>query len=58
MISSKSAYEQIESYLDKKTPYEFQDLAAALLRGMGYFTPICCASGKDGGVDILAYRDR
>jgi len=53
----QSAYEQIERYLDKKTPYEFQDLAAALLRGMGYFTPFVAPSGKDGGVDILAYRD-
>src|SRR5258706_6181743 len=53
----QSAYEQIENFLDKKTPYEFQDLAAALLRGMGYFTPFVAPSGKDGGVDILAYRD-
>ncbi len=35
----QSAYEQIENHINKKTPYEFQDLAAALLRGMGYFTP-------------------
>jgi restriction system protein len=53
----QSAYDQIENFLDKKTPYEFQDLAAALLRGMGYFTPFVAPSGKDGGVDILAYRD-
>jgi len=52
-----SVYEQIEKFLDKKTPYEFQDLAAALLRGMGYFTPFVAPTGKDGGVDILAYRD-
>jgi len=38
-------------------PYEFQDLAAALLRGMGYFTPFVAPPGKDGGVDIIAYRD-
>lgn len=53
----QSAYEQIENYINKKTPYEFQDLAAALLRGMGYFTPFVAPAGKDGGVDILAYRD-
>ena len=52
-----SAYEQIENYINKKTPYEFQDLSAALLRGMGYFTPFVAPAGKDGGVDILAYRD-
>lgn len=53
----QSAYEQIENHVNKKTPYEFQDLAAALLRGMGYFTPFVAPAGKDGGVDILAYRD-
>jgi len=53
----QSAYDQIENYINKKTPYEFQDLAAALLRGMGYFTPFVAPAGKDGGVDIVAYRD-
>jgi restriction system protein len=53
----QSAYEQIETYINKKNPYEFQDLAAALLRGMGYFTPFVAPAGKDGGVDIVAYRD-
>ena len=38
-------------------PYEFQDLAAALLRGMGYHTPFVAPRGKDGGIDVLAYRD-
>ncbi|MBI4362293.1 MAG: Mrr restriction system protein [Euryarchaeota archaeon] len=37
--------------------YEFQDLVAALLRGMGYYTPIVANPGKDGGVDVVAYRD-
>src|SRR5438034_3657690 len=53
----QSAYDQIENFLNRKTPYEFQDLAAALLRGMGYFTPFIAPAGKDGGVDIVAYRD-
>ncbi|HEV2455631.1 MAG TPA: restriction endonuclease [Verrucomicrobiae bacterium] len=53
----QSAYEQIENYISKKNPYEFQDLAAALLRGMGYFTPFVAPAGKGGGVDIVAYRD-
>jgi restriction system protein len=53
----QAADEQIEDYINRKTPYEFQDLAAALLRGMGYFTPFVAPAGKDGGVDIVAYRD-
>jgi restriction system protein len=51
------ALEGITTAINAKTPYEFQDLAAALLRAMGYFTPFVAPRGKDGGVDIMAYRD-
>jgi restriction system protein len=51
------ASEQIKGFINRLNPYEFQDLAAALLRGMGYFTPFIAPTGKDGGVDIVAYRD-
>jgi len=37
--------------------YEFQDLVAALLRGMGYFINGIAEPGKDGGVDIVVYVD-
>lgn len=46
-----------ERYINKQNPYEFQDLVAALLRGMGYHTPFVAPKGKDGGVDVVAYRD-
>jgi len=45
------------NYINGKNPYEFQDLVAALLRGMGYYTPFVAPKGKDGGVDIIAYKD-
>ncbi|EDN71068.1 Mrr restriction endonuclease [Beggiatoa sp. PS] len=51
------AIEGIRKDIGSKNPYEFQELAAALLRGMGYFTPFVAPRGKDGGVDIIAYRD-
>jgi len=51
------AREALETHIAAKNPYEFQDLAAALLRGMGYHTPFVAPRGKDGGVDIIAYRD-
>ncbi len=47
----------IRDYIRKKNPYEFQDLVAALLRAMNYYTPFVAPKGKDGGVDILAYVD-
>ena len=52
------AREGLERQLGKLNPYEFQDLIAALLRGMGYHTPFVAPKGKDGGIDIMAYRDR
>ena len=58
-------FDQIEQIADDglrthilaKNPYEFQDLVAALLRGMGYYTPFVAPRGKDGGIDIIVYRD-
>jgi len=51
------ANSSLERHIAAKNPYEFQELAAALLRGMGYFTPFVAPRGKDGGVDVIAYRD-
>jgi restriction system protein len=53
----QKAIEGLQQYINAKNAYEFQDLAAALLRGMGYYTPFVAPRGKDGGVDIVAYRD-
>ena len=51
------AIAQIEEYIRTLNPYEFQDLVAALFRGMGYFTPFVALRGKDNGIDIVAYKD-
>lgn len=55
--SREAADEEIEEYIDKMDPYQFQSFIAALLRGMGYYTPFVAPPGKDGGIDIIAYRD-
>jgi len=47
----------IKQYILNKGAYEFQDLVAALLRAMGYYTPFISPKGKDGGIDIIAYQD-
>lgn len=51
------AIDGLRKQIGLKNPYEFQELVAALLRGMGYYTPFVAPQGKDGGVDVLAYRD-
>jgi restriction system protein len=48
---------EIEDYVRRLGPYDFQDLVAALLRAMGYSTPFIAPTGPDGGTDILAYPD-
>src|SRR5687768_7244678 len=51
------AVEGLKKQIDTKNPYEFQEMVAALLRGMGYYTPFIAPKGKDGGIDVIAYRD-
>jgi restriction system protein len=51
------ARQELKRFVLAKNPYEFQDLVAALLRGMGYHTPFTAPPGKDGGLDITAYKD-
>jgi restriction system protein len=55
--AEEQAWAEIELHLGKMPPYEFQDLVAALLRGMGYHVGWVAPPGKDGGVDITAYND-
>lgn len=52
-----NAREGIRRYIAAKSPYEFQDMVAALLRAMNYHTPFIAPKGKDGGIDIIAYLD-
>ncbi len=51
------AMDGIQEFIRQKNPYEFQDLVAALLRAMDYYTPFVAPKGKDGGIDIIAYLD-
>ncbi len=56
-LLESNAREGIKQFIATKTPYEFQDMVAALLRAMGYHTPFIAPKGKDGGIDIIAYVD-
>ena len=55
--AQSEARSEIEEYVWKLGPYDFQELVAALLRGMGYTTRYIARPGADGGTDILAYPD-
>jgi len=53
----QQAIDGLKHQINLLNAYEFQDLVAALLRGMGYYTPFVAPQGKDGGIDVIAYRD-
>jgi len=48
--------ERIADHLDSFSGYEFQSLVAGVLEAMGYHAT-SSAPGRDGGVDIVAYKD-
>jgi restriction system protein len=64
-IVRQTAYEQaeaqaraeIEEHINGLGPYEFQKLVAELLVAMGYHVPFVAPPGRDGGIDITAYKD-
>lgn len=53
----QQASDDLRHFIEQRTAWEFQDMAAALLRAMGYYTPFVAPKGKDGGVDVIAYSD-
>lgn len=55
--SEERAWSEIEGHLARMNPYDFQDLVAGLLRGMGYHVAWVSPPGADGGIDILAHTD-
>ena len=55
--AEERAWAEIEAHLAVMSPYDFQDLVAGLLRGMGYHVAWVSPPGADGGVDVIAHSD-
>jgi restriction system protein len=55
--AQEQAWSEVEAYLRRMPPYDFQDLVASLLRAMGYHIAWVSPPGKDGGIDIVAWGD-
>jgi restriction system protein len=55
--AEEAAWSEIEAFLEKMSPYDFQELVAGLLRGMGYFVEWVSPPGPDKGIDIVAHVD-
>jgi len=55
--SEERAWVEIEAYLAAMNPYDFQNLVAGLLRGMGYHVSWVAPPGPDRGIDVIAHAD-
>ena len=55
--AEESAWAEIEEHLTQMNPYDFQNLVAGLLRGMGYHVSWVSPPGPDRGIDIVAHTD-
>jgi restriction system protein len=55
--AEEAAWSEIESFLSNMNPYDFQEVVAGLLRGMGYYVDWVSPPGPDQGIDIVAHTD-
>jgi restriction system protein len=55
--AEEAAWSGIETFLERMSPYDFQELVAGLLRGMGYHVDWVSPPGPDKGIDIVAHTD-
>ena len=55
--ATEAAFAAIRAHVEAMSPYDFQDLVAALLEAMGYHVLWIAPPGPDRGVDILAGSD-
>jgi restriction system protein len=57
--AEEDARQHMLNYLARAVnPYDFQDLVGKLLEGMEYHVMWIAPRGKDGGLDLLAQKDR
>jgi len=55
--AEEASWDEVREVLHGMDPYDFQDLVAGLLRGMGYYVEWVARRGKDKGIDIVALSD-
>lgn len=55
--AEESSWTEVEDHLRKMSPYDFQNLVAGLLKGMGYHIAWIAPPGPDRGIDVIAHPD-
>ena len=53
----EQARAEIEEFINNLGPYDFQKLVSELLLAMEYYVPFVAPPGRDGGIDVVAYKD-
>jgi len=55
--AEEAAWTELEEHLSEMNPYDFQNVVAGLLRGMGYYVAWVAPPGPDKGIDVIANSD-
>lgn len=55
--AEETAWTELEEHLSQMNPYDFQNVVAGLLRGMGYYVAWVAPPGPDKGIDVIANSD-
>jgi restriction system protein len=55
--AEEAAWREISDHLENINPYDFQQVVAGLVRGMGYHIQWVSPPGPDKGVDVVATTD-
>lgn len=55
--AEEESWTEVEDHLKGMSPYDFQDLVAGLLKGMGYHVVWVAPPGPDRGIDVIAHTD-
>jgi restriction system protein len=55
--AEEDSWDEVREVLRAMDPFDFQDLVAGLLRGMGYYVEWIAPPGKDRGIDLVALSD-
>ena len=55
--AEEASWTEVEEHLKKMSPYDFQNLVAGLLKGMGYHVAWVAPPGPDRGIDVIAHTD-
>lgn len=55
--SEEASWSEVEDHFKVMPPYDFQNVVAGLLKGMGYHVAWVAPPGPDRGIDVIAHTD-